>query len=95
MPNLPVRFENNGVSLGSISMPLPFPYRGTVTVAGAEGAKVVPGALVRAYIYLKGDQYTTDTVNADSVLQVAETRADKFGVFDVLIPAQLNHPAEE
>jgi len=88
MPNVEVRAPN-GLGLGSVSMPLPVPYRGTVTMA--DSADVVPGALVRAYIYVKDGAYTTeDDLSAQSVLQVAETRAGKDGVFDVLIPAQLN-----
>jgi len=90
MPNVPV--EGSGYGAGDISMPLPFPYRATVTVDGSEGLRRVPGALVRAYIYMKDGQYTTDAVNADSVLQVAETRADETGTFEALIPATLNHP---
>jgi len=90
MPNLLVSSTSNGVGLGRIGMPLPFPYGGTVTVDGAEGPKLIPGALIRAYIYLRQGQYTTDVVNADSVLQVAETRANDRGVFEILIPAELN-----
>jgi hypothetical protein len=90
MPNLRISSTSNGVSLGHLGMPLPYPYHGTVTVDGAEGPKLIPGALVRAYIYLKDGQYTTDTVNPDSVLQVAETRADDSGGFEILIPAELN-----
>jgi len=94
MPKVSV-ISVGGVGLGKLSMPQPFAYRGTVTVPGAEGANVVPSALVRAYIYLKdGDQYTADVLQADSVLQVAETRADKYGVFEVLIPAELNRFAK-
>jgi hypothetical protein len=84
-----------GVTLGRLNMPLPIAYRGTVTVPRAEGANVVPGALVRAYVYLEGgEQYAADVLNADSVLQVAETRADKFGNFEILIPAELNRLPE-
>jgi len=94
MPNLAVTAANSGVGLGRIRMPLPFPYRSTVTVPGEEGPRLVPGALVRAYIYLKGDEYTAQAVDAESVLQVAETRADENGVFEVLIPATLNRLGE-
>lgn len=93
MPNILVDSPTAGVSLGTIRMPLPFPYHGTVTAGGTETPNVVPGALVRAYIYLKGDQYTPESGEADSVLQVAETRTDKDGAFDVLIPAELNRQA--
>ena len=79
-----------GTFLSQISMPLPYPYRGTVTVA--DTTDVVPGALVRAYVYLKDGEYTSnEDSKADSVVQVAETRADKNGEFTVFIPAELNH----
>ena len=93
LPNLAVT-ANSGVGLGRIGMPLPFSYRSTVTVPGEEGPRLVPGALVRAYIYLKAGEYTDDAVGADSVLQVGETRADGDGEFELLIPATLNRPAE-
>jgi hypothetical protein len=89
MPNVPVTSVTAG--LGHLDMPLPVSYRGTVTTPGAEGPQPVPSASVRAYIYLKGTEYTTDIENADSVLQVAETRASTDGTFNVLIPAELNH----
>jgi len=89
MPGVPV--TSDGIGLERLSVPLPFPYRGTVTVDGAEGPKSIPGALVRAYLYLKNGQYTTNAVDADSVVQVAETRANRDGVFEVSIPAELNH----
>ena len=88
MPSL--RVPSGGIGLKELTMPLPYPYRGTVTVDGAEGPKAIPGALVRAYIYLKDGQYTTEALSADSVLQVAETRAKKDGVFEISIPAALN-----
>lgn len=91
MPNVPVTSITAG--LGTLSMPLPVSYRGTVTVPGADGSKPVPSAVVRAYIYLKGDDYTPDATNADSVLQIAETTAATNGAFSLLIPAELNrHP---
>jgi len=75
-------------------MPLPVEYGGTVTVPGAEGPRRIPGALIRTYIYMKGGKYTTDWPNADSVVQIAETRADNTGEFHVFIPAELNQPSE-
>jgi hypothetical protein len=91
-----VALSGVGRGLKQISMPLPIAYRGTVNTPRAEGADVVPGALIRAYMYLQGgDQYTPDVSKADSVLQVAETRADEEGVFEILIPAELNRPPSE
>jgi len=83
--------SNLSAGLGIINMPLPVAYAGTVTVQGAEGPKRIPSSLIRAYIYLKDNEYTTDDRHADSVLQVAETQADSDGAFEILIPAELNH----
>jgi hypothetical protein len=92
MPNVVVTDKKVGANLGDITMPLPFPYGGTVT-SDADGS-LVPGALVRAYIYVKDGQYTAESESADSLLQVAEARADKYGKFEILIPAELNQRAE-
>jgi hypothetical protein len=89
MPNVEVTSVTSG--LGRLDMPLPVSYRGTVTMAGTEVPTSVPSALVRAYIYLDGSEYTADIEKADSVLQIAETRAATDGSFNVLIPATLNH----
>jgi len=79
----------NGLGLNTIRMPLPFPYSGTVAIA--ESSEVVPGALIRAYLYLKDGAYTAkDDANANSLLQVAETRSGSDGKFEILIPAELN-----
>ena len=93
MPNVEFAASSFGVGLGRIRMPLPVPYRGTVT-AGGVGGPTVPNALIRAYLYLKANEYTALASEADSVVQVAETRADKNGDFELLIPAQLNRPGE-
>lgn len=93
LSRVPVTTANAGISLGQLTMPLPVSYGGTVTVG--DTPEVVPGALVRAFIYLKDGQYTTNQDrDADSVLQVAETRADQDGHFDILIPAELNRIPE-
>jgi len=75
---------NAGLSLNEQQAPLPVAYRGTVALPG--------GALIRAYVYMSGGVYTSDPSKADSVLQVAETRAEASGSYEVLIPAELNHP---
>ena len=81
-----------GANLMSRALPLPVVYRGTVTLPGASGApaSTVPGALIRAFVYTSAGVYTSEPTKADSVVQVAETRADTNGVFELLIPASLN-----
>jgi hypothetical protein len=89
MPNVEISPIRAG--LARLSMSMPVSYRGTVTVPGSPTPVPVPSALIRAYIYLKKDDYTGDAENADSVLQIAETRADVDGSFNILVPAKLNH----
>jgi len=93
MPNVSIT-DPSGIGLGPLTMPLPVPYRGTVTVPGIDAPNPVPSALIRAYIYLKGSDYTGDSSKADSVLQIAETRANSDGAFTILVPAELNRPPE-
>ncbi|MEO8905611.1 MAG: hypothetical protein ABI488_24010 [Polyangiaceae bacterium] len=84
-----------GVNLASLLSPLPVQYGGTVTVPGAtaDSAVGIPGALIRAYAYTVAGKYTSDPAKADSVVQIAETRADDTGGFKLLIPASLNDGA--
>jgi hypothetical protein len=102
-PNLEVGVQpatSAGVGLSEIMLPLPVPYAGHVTLPGALPGTLepVPGALIRAYIYMSGGAYTADPTIADSVLQIAETRSDENGAYgsnenhayDLLIPAALN-----
>jgi hypothetical protein len=92
IPSVPVAQKTAGASLLHQDTPLPVAYRGTVAAAAAtpEGRNV-PGALIRAYVYMSGGEYVSEAGMADSVLQVAETRSDANGAFEVLIPASLNH----
>ena len=81
---------------GQLTIPLPVAYSGHVTVAGHadpanQSSVVIPGALVRAYIYMdKSQSFTSDAGQAASVLQIAETRADSDGAFQLLLPSHLN-----
>ena len=91
-PNVLVSSLGSGAHFPALTLPLPVSYSGTVTVGGADGASTpIPSALIRAYIYLKDGDYIADSADANSVVQVAETRADKLGAFEILIPAELNH----
>jgi hypothetical protein len=91
-PNVRVLVPEN-VNLGDMVLPLPLAYRGTVTVLGGIP---LPGALIRAYILLGPDGYTSsrdDTDNpAEAVAQVAEARADERGQFELLVPRSLWEP---
>ncbi|HMJ10776.1 MAG TPA: hypothetical protein VK524_05180 [Polyangiaceae bacterium] len=77
--------------LGQLTLPLPVLYRGTITAAETG---LVPGALIRAYIYVDaGGNVQNPTAGSDmnlkSVLQVAETRARDDGTFELRLPARL------
>ena len=76
------------LDLGEMLMPLPIAYTGVVTAPlDANTVKPVPGAVIRAYVYMTSKTpagVTTDPTQAESVLQIAETRADGAGNFELL-----------
>ena len=77
--------------LGELKLPLPVVYQGEVNVpSGGEENVVVPGALIRAYVFMTDQGYADDPKDAQSVLQVAEARAEADGSFTLLLPAKLN-----
>ncbi|HTA90419.1 MAG TPA: hypothetical protein VK745_12610 [Polyangiaceae bacterium] len=81
-----------GPTLNDIIAPLPVSYTGQLTALTPAFAtpQPVPGALIRTFIYMSGGAYTADPTQADSLLQIAETRCDDNGVYELLIPASLN-----
>lgn len=80
-----VPVEAPGTGLGEVSVRLPVIHDGTVTIDGAP----IPDALIRAYVYVGTDGYVADSTRALSVVQVAETRADGAGGFELLLPSRL------
>ncbi|HEY4102428.1 MAG TPA: hypothetical protein VGM44_01005 [Polyangiaceae bacterium] len=86
--------SSGGPALGSIAAPWPVLYTGTLSVPGASpnSPQPVPGALIRTFVYLHAGAYTADATQADSVLQIAESRSDSHGAYQLLIPASLNAP---
>jgi hypothetical protein len=92
-PNVDVNGENPSIDLGALEMPLPLSYSGSVTAEVDGMTQPIPGALIRAYVYVTGDQnYTKDAGSAASVLQIAETRASGTGRFELFVPAQFDRP---
>jgi hypothetical protein len=81
-----------GPTLDDIIAPLPVSYTGLLTALTPAFAtpQPVPGALIRTFIYMSGGAYTADPTQADSLLQIAETRCDDNGAYELLIPASLN-----
>jgi hypothetical protein len=71
--------------------PLPVAYRGKVWLGGSVGGTPIGGALIRAFAYKASDgQFTNDPAQARTLVQIAETRADDDGRYELLIPAGLN-----
>jgi hypothetical protein len=87
---------SSGLTLGDLLAPLPVTYSGKLIAPGStqENPVYVPSALIRTYLYMSGGAYTPDPTQADSVLQIAETRSDDNGSFVLLIPAALNKAAQ-
>ncbi len=85
-----VEVQSGVHDLGPMKLPLPVVYEGKVSVPGAEAPLPVPGALIRAFIYLNGEGYTGDRSGATTAVQLAEARADETGAFRLFLPANLN-----
>ncbi|HEX6275645.1 MAG TPA: hypothetical protein VFZ53_21535 [Polyangiaceae bacterium] len=84
-----VQVPTGGLNLGRRRVSPPFVYRGEVLVDATMTR--VPGALIRAYVYVTAaGEYTSDPTASAAVVPVAETRADDNGAFELLIPASLD-----
>lgn len=79
--------------LGRLALPLPAVIAGQASVL-QDGANVALGsAAIRAYAYLDKDyKYTRDPDAAESIVPVAETRADPDGAFRLLLPSTIDAP---
>ena len=83
------------VDLKEITQPLPVAYRGKVRVptkleSDPDGLVEVPNALIRAYGYQGPDGPVDSSGEAEFVVQVAETRADDTGRFELLVPSSFS-----
>jgi len=77
-----------GLDLEQMTLPLPAVFEGGVRAGSTE---LVPGALIRMYLYLDAQgRYVDVPAKAVSVVQVAECRADSSGNFNLYVPAKLN-----
>jgi hypothetical protein len=74
-------------NLGDVKLPLPVVYQGAVKVSDTVP---LPNALIQAYVFLGAQGYAADRESAKAIVQVAETRADSLGNFQLLVPAHLN-----
>lgn len=79
------------VDLGRIVLPRPTLLSGVCSVSLPDGTVVpAPAATIRAYAYLDKDfTYTRDPAEAQSLIQVGETHADKAGAYRLLVPPSL------
>jgi len=92
-------FVRPGVSLGTknedlgrLQLPTPSILTGSVFVR-PDTEHPLASANVRAYAYLDKDlRYTRDPKLAESVIQVAETRADANGSYRLLLPSTIAAP---
>jgi hypothetical protein len=77
----------DGRLLGEVRVPFPVIHRGRIVIRGTDF--VVSDALIRVYAYVTAvGKYSPTPENF--VVQVAETRADGNGAFELLIPASLD-----
>lgn len=91
-PRFKVGARDEDASTGPLTAPLSRRYSGKVLVSSKD-RPVVPNALIRAYVYITPEgEYSATEPPGGSVLQVAETRANLSGDFELLIPASLNSP---
>lgn len=91
LPGLEIGLGNQ--DLGRVAQPLPVVLAGEASVL--EDGRGVPlaSAAIRAYAYLDRDfKYTRDPSEAQTIVQVAETRADGEGAFRLLLPASIDAP---
>jgi hypothetical protein len=82
LPSIDV--PDGGLELQRRQMTFPYVYRGEVVVD--ETPRRVPGALIRAYVFVTDPNDATKS----AVIPVAESRADESGAFELLIPASLD-----
>ncbi|RYZ06244.1 MAG: hypothetical protein EOO73_16380 [Myxococcales bacterium] len=76
--------------LGRVTLPVPAVLTGKASVLENGTTLTLASAAIRAYAYLDRDfKYTRDPSEAETVVQVAETRADEEGMFRLLLPAEL------
>lgn len=72
-------------SLAPLELPLPVVVKGRLTSPDVGG--IVPGALIRAFALLKDGIPVTSQDEADSVVAVAEARANAEGRFELFLPS--------
>lgn len=86
-PNVAVAADATQVSLGHLALPLPVAYIGAVSSSAGLSHG---GALLRAFLFMDASRnFVNDPAAARTVVQVAETRADAEGRYQLLLPEAL------
>src|SRR6478609_8970547 len=83
-----VQVGERNVELGVLSLPWPWRLSGTASITIDGQSQPLASSAIRAYAYLdKNLAYTRDPEQAVSAIEVAETRADDQGRYELLLPA--------
>jgi hypothetical protein len=93
-PVLNVDQRDEELSIGSVVLPFSRSWGGRVFVGPrVMGRPVVANALIRAYVYVTPEgEYSATVPRNGALIQVAETRSNDTGDFELLIPASLDTP---
>jgi hypothetical protein len=93
-PKFTVDQRDDTRATGPITVPLARRHAGRILIGPkVSGQPSLPNALLRAYVHVTPDgEYAAAPVQNGSVLQVAETRSNAAGDFELLIPASLDSP---
>jgi hypothetical protein len=80
--------------VGSVTLPLARGWSGKVLVgSNVRNQLALANALLRAYVYVTREgEYSATRPDRGALLQVAETRSNAAGDFELLIPASLDSP---
>jgi hypothetical protein len=85
-----VQVGERNVELGVLSLPWPWRLSGTASITIDGQSQPLASSAIRAYAYLdKNLAYTRDPEQAVSAIEVAETRADDQGRYQLLLPASI------
>jgi hypothetical protein len=85
-----VAFPVTNDELHSLMVPVPVVYQGSVTLENSTAPVPIPGALIRAYVYVNADGALSAEADEDTVaVQVTETHADGNGNYTLLVPRVL------
>jgi hypothetical protein len=94
-PEFKVDVRDQELSVGTLTVPLARRHTGRVLVdsKATEDRPALANALIRAYVSITREgEYSASLAEGGGVVQVAETRTNDRGEFELLIPASLDSP---